>query len=287
MLHSFDADMAARYGIAEAVLIQHLAFWIGKNMDAGRHDHDGRTWTYNTVKGFADLYPYLSEKQVRRVLDKLESEGVVVTGNYNKSGMDRTLWYAFADDFAHLPKRANASDQTGNSIRPNGQMHSTTRANAFAHTGRPIPDRNPDGSTQMETTDPLPADAGTADGGGGAAVVKVDATPYAEIIDHLNDLCGTGYRPTSKKTQTLIRARIAEGYTVDDFRTVHRKKAREWLGTDRAQYLRPETLYSPKFESYLHAPEPTQPAASRHSVDADPNANFQRLASAGLRGITS
>ena len=32
------------------------------------------------------------------------------------------------------------------------------------------------------------------------------------------------------------------------------KKCSEWLGTDMEQYLRPQTLFGTKFESYLNAP---------------------------------
>ncbi len=75
-----------------------------------------------------------------------------------------------------------------------------------------------------------------------------------EIINHLNHVAGTSFRDSSKKTRGLIRARVSDGFTVDDFRMVHCVKAADWLGTDFAKYLRPETLYGSKFESYLNQP---------------------------------
>ena len=48
---------------------------------------------------------------------------------------------------------------------------------------------------------------------------------------------------------------MLDGFTVDDFQTVITKKAKEWQGTDMAQYLRPETLFGTKFEGYLNQPE--------------------------------
>lgn len=145
---------------------------------------------------------------------------------------------------------------------------------------------DPDLKTQKNQSPPTPP--GGAEGGGGddSAEDEPDPTPYAEVVGHLNDICGTGYRPTSKKTQGLIRARMAEGFTVDDFRTVHRKKAREWLRTERAQFLRPETLYGTKFESYLNAPEPTprrEPAAD--DARNRPIETFQRNRAAGLAAL--
>lgn len=81
------------------------------------------------------------------------------------------------------------------------------------------------------------------------------SSSVSEIVSDLNDVAGTHYR-TSKTTTNMIKARLKEGYTVEDFKTVHRKKAAEWLGTEQQQYLRPETLYRPShFESYLNQPE--------------------------------
>ncbi len=74
-----------------------------------------------------------------------------------------------------------------------------------------------------------------------------------EVVDFLNALCGTNYRKNSAKTQSVIKARLNEGYTIDDFKTVISKKAKEWKGTEMEKYLRPETLFGTKFESYLNA----------------------------------
>lgn len=76
-----------------------------------------------------------------------------------------------------------------------------------------------------------------------------------DIVNFLNSVTGSNYRSTTDKTRKLIAARLAEGFTVDDFQTVITKKAKEWQGTDMAQYLRPETLFGTKFEGYLNQPE--------------------------------
>ena len=76
---------------------------------------------------------------------------------------------------------------------------------------------------------------------------------YAEIIDYLNEKAKTSYRASTKATQKHINARLTEGYTVEDFKIVIDKKCAEWKGTEMEQYLRPETLFGTKFESYLNA----------------------------------
>ena len=73
-----------------------------------------------------------------------------------------------------------------------------------------------------------------------------------EVIDYLNAVLGTNYRASSKKNATLINARLKEGFTVEDFKSVIDKKSSSWQGTDMAKYLRPETLFGTKFEGYLN-----------------------------------
>ena len=78
-----------------------------------------------------------------------------------------------------------------------------------------------------------------------------------EIINYLNEICGTKYKPNTKKNIELIRARLNEGFTVDDFKTVIYKKAKQWISDPKmCKFLRPETLFSNKFEGYLNEKTP-------------------------------
>lgn len=76
-----------------------------------------------------------------------------------------------------------------------------------------------------------------------------------DIVTFLNSTVGSNYKSTTGKTRKLIAARLVEGFALEDFKTVISKKAKEWQGTDMAQYLRPETLFGTKFEGYLNQPE--------------------------------
>lgn len=75
---------------------------------------------------------------------------------------------------------------------------------------------------------------------------------YISVVSYLNDKAGTKYRASAEKTKKLIHARLAEGFALDDFKTVIDKKCAEWLGTDYEKFLRPETLFGTKFEGYLN-----------------------------------
>lgn len=81
---------------------------------------------------------------------------------------------------------------------------------------------------------------------------------HREIVEYLNQKAGMQYRSGSKATQQHINARLAEGYTVEDFKTVIDKKCADWKGTDYEQYLRPSTLFGTKFENYLNAARSTR-----------------------------
>lgn len=73
-----------------------------------------------------------------------------------------------------------------------------------------------------------------------------------EIINYLNLKTNKNYKTTTQKTRTLIKARMNEHFTVDDFKLVIDKMCTEWMGTNMEKYLRPETLFGTKFESYLN-----------------------------------
>lgn len=80
-----------------------------------------------------------------------------------------------------------------------------------------------------------------------------NAPVIAEIVGYLNERIGSNYKSTTKSTARHINARLAEGYTVEDFKRVIDNKAGQWLNDSKmAAYLRPETLFGTKFESYLN-----------------------------------
>jgi hypothetical protein len=100
--HSFEIEDAMRFGIAEAILIQNLRFWIQHNRANGRHEHDGRTWTFNSAKAFETLFPYMTRDQIKRTLRKLVERDVLLSRTLSKNAWDRTNWYAFEDEAGML-----------------------------------------------------------------------------------------------------------------------------------------------------------------------------------------
>ena len=78
------------------------------------------------------------------------------------------------------------------------------------------------------------------------------------IIDYLNKRAGTSYKASSEKTRSLVKARMQEGFEVEDFFTVIDNKVEEWGkppkagARDMRPFIRPVTLFGTKFEAYLN-----------------------------------
>ena len=116
--HSFDPVIAKQVGLNAATIYQNILWWAEKNAANDKHCHDGYVWTYNSITAFGDLFPYLTLKQIRTALTKLEDDGLLVSGCYNKSTYDRTKWYAptcLAGEI-DLPSRANEVAPQGKPI---------------------------------------------------------------------------------------------------------------------------------------------------------------------------
>ena len=96
---------------------------------------------------------------------------------------------------------------------------------------------------------------------------KQDNTPKEvyEIIDYLNLKTGKSYKHTTKKTQSLIKARLKEHFTVDDFKKVIDNMCAKWIGTKWEEYLRPNTLFAGRFDDYLNQ-TPTK-SETRERID--------------------
>ena len=108
----FEISHADKYGLAESVMIYYFIFCINMNRDDNKHQHDGRTWTNKTVKTFAVVFSFWTEKQVRRIIKSLTDKQVLLIGNYNKKGYDHTKWYAFKDEDLFLNPSFAQSKET-------------------------------------------------------------------------------------------------------------------------------------------------------------------------------
>lgn len=127
----FDENMAVRYGVDEAVMLQNLVFWIRKNAANGVNFHDGHWWTFNSLEAFTRLFPFWSQKQVRRILTSLQRSGAIVKGDFNENRFDRTNWYRLGDGIEedligkYRITRLGSSELPERTLQncPNGRMY--------------------------------------------------------------------------------------------------------------------------------------------------------------------
>ena len=122
--HHFDIDLAVKYGLTEAILINNFQFWIQKNVDNKKNENDSRTWTYMSVKAMNLSYPYLTQKKIISSINRLVSSGVLIKKCLNSNPFDRTSWYAFQDEEIWLERPTYT-------ICQNGEMHYTKEADGL------------------------------------------------------------------------------------------------------------------------------------------------------------
>lgn len=194
MNHSFDIEIAEKYGVIEAVLYENFRHWLRHNYANGKNMRDGKPWTFNSVRAYADLFPYLSEKQIRRGIDSLVEQGALVKGEYNKANYDKTSWYS-VPDIAVL------------AIRPNGQMDSPKKANRSARTGEPIPDINTDKKQDIAAAACMP---NTSFGKETKTKVKktIDLSPIEPVLKILRESDKNADKSISYNLRNLIKNEI-------------------------------------------------------------------------------
>ena len=74
-----------------------------------------------------------------------------------------------------------------------------------------------------------------------------------QVITYLNEKADKNFKANTPVTIKHIKARLLEGYTIDDFKKVIDIKVAKWKTDPKmSDYLRPETLFGNKFDGYLN-----------------------------------
>lgn len=239
MKHLFDVDIAVAFGVNPAIILENIGYWVKENEANERNIRDGYAWTVNSVQAFKALYPYMSEEQITYSLKKLVTEGLIQKGCYNEKKTDRTSWYTLTDKGRALLEGNLDFGKSGYCISENQGI--PFGKNGYLHFGK------------VGNDDILPTISYSTN--------TLKNSNYKELIEdivaYLNERAGLKFKATSEKTQTLIKARLNEGYTFDDFKRVIDNKVADWKDDhEMARFLRPMTLFGTKFESYLNQKTP-------------------------------
>lgn len=233
-----DRELAKAFGLNEAIVLQQLNYWLnGKSAKL----INGRKWIYNSYKQWQkDNFPFWSLATVRRAIENCEKKGLIITDNFNKAGFDKTKWYSIDYEMVDkgMSKRVAQNEQTDCSKRANGvAQNEQTNTRDYSEI-----------TTEITTDNNSRAEPDSV------------ADKTKTIVDYLNEKTDSHYKATTPKTKQLVQARLKEGFSVDDFKTVIDKKTATWLNDNKMnKYLRPLTLFGTKFEDYLNEKVKGQP----------------------------
>lgn len=204
------------------------------------------------------------EKALQSGLQELEEHGYLkrVNRHSKNGGFDGLDW--ILDDMGRLDRQAQ------NSV--NGEMEEKTQKNC-----QNTPDvKSAQRKTRLAQNLPLSNTNSkkyqikeiTNKRNNGSAKAEPKAI-HKEVIDYLNDKIGARYKASSDVSKRLIDARVKEGYKLDDFKQVIDNKVATWAQDQKmSKYLRPQTLFGTKFESYLNERTPSVPAHSDFGAEA-------------------
>lgn len=217
----FHSSLAVALGLNEAILLQKINLWL----NCKPHNADGRSWIYNTYKSWQEQLPFLSENTIKRTMKNLTDKGIVIINNFNTSKFDKTNWYSI--DYNTLD---NVCKTDSTNLILSKPQPDTTNTNIYNNNIDNI-------------------------------IIKNNNNIIVEqVINYMNELANTSFKTTTKKTCSLIKARLDEGFTVDDLKDVVFYTYKEWVenktqwnnGVYSDKYFRPSTIFAgDKIEGYL------------------------------------
>lgn len=218
--------LAKEIGLNEAIVLQQIHYWLNKRT----HLKDGKYWTYGSMVTWQrDQFFFWSVNTVKRTFASLEKQNLLIIGNYNRAGFDKTKWYSV--NYETLEQVSQRLTQNESTIDPMWVV----------------------GETQNETDNTLDLPKTSSDTKTSSSnELERAPIPYAEIIGYLNEKTSRAFRNVDSNKK-YIKARWNEGYEVDDFKQVVDNKCDEWLLDEKMnQFLQPSTVFGPKFDQYLN-----------------------------------
>jgi uncharacterized phage protein (TIGR02220 family) len=166
-------------------------------------------------------------------------------------------------DYKTEPKRVEKNEKSSpHSTEKVAHEVATRVAHEVAHKNLLLPDNDLTKEHSPAPAKPAPKKASVPD---------PHSADYKAVVEYLNEKTDSHYQASGAKTRELIHARLNSGFGVDDFKRVIDNKAAEWMGTEMQKYLRPSTLFGPKFEEYLNQ-QNVRPQSRSYQERDNPNA---------------
>ncbi|WP_435263876.1 hypothetical protein [Tenacibaculum sp. nBUS_03] len=102
--HSFSVEIASKYDVHQALLLQHFSFWYLKNKADGVNFFSSDYWVRMKLEKLGEYFPYLTQRQLSYTLSKLIENRLLKSEKFNQKRNDRTNWYTFTNSGKKLLK---------------------------------------------------------------------------------------------------------------------------------------------------------------------------------------
>jgi len=240
-------DMAVKLGLYEAFVLQQVHYWLLQS----KHEIEGRMWVYNTYEDWNKQLPFMSLSTVKRAILKLEKQGILISGCFNKFRIDKTKWYTINYDLLDEMDLLTAEDvdllyQIQDESKESDEQSEMDNWSGFTD----LPDSSENDVRRTSENKAIPKST--------SEITKKNTISIGlvtEVIDYLNKKLNSHYRANNEQIIKLIKKRQEEGYGFKDFKIVIDKKFTEWSHHHYwSRFLRPQTLFGDKFEMYLNQP---------------------------------
>ncbi|MEK4416476.1 conserved phage C-terminal domain-containing protein [Bacillus sp. FSL K6-0268] len=219
------------------ILLGQIVYWYLPN-EQGKSKlkvkKNGEFWLAKSREDWGDEIR-ITPKQYDRAIKKLIEKGFVTVQKFKFNGAPTHHIQLNISELNQRVKSILTFGEIPNA--PLGEMELTERVNSLTKITTKT-------TTEITLKDTMSSDRKTG---------SKEAIPYEEIILYLNKKANKSFKHQTTKTRTLIKARWKEGFILSDFQKVIDQKTAQWITDVRMhQYIRPETLFGTKFESYVN-----------------------------------
>lgn len=249
-----NPDLAYSIGLNEAIVLQQVNYWL-KETTSGL-ERDGVRWIYNTNEQWLEQFPFWSESTLKRTFTRLKTLGVLKIEQLNKSQRDMTNYYTINYESELLDEVKVTKSKSSKCTLPSGQnepMEEVKVKRSIVSKRTAVIRSNCTDVLTENTTENTTENKNTICPVASQPDREVLITDQAKVVlNHLNKVTNSRYQVSTTSLQN-IRARIGEGFTVDELVLVVDYSNAKW-GDDlkMSEYLRPQTLFQPsKFPGYL------------------------------------
>ena len=106
-------------GDREAIFLYALWTWCEKNAANEHNYHEGRYWSYNSLRGLTRIFPW-TKRELENTVNRLRDAGLILTAKLSKDPKDTTLSYTVISEKIGVSPFSETVSPTGETVSPDG-----------------------------------------------------------------------------------------------------------------------------------------------------------------------